>query len=164
MIVQIAREGAIDALFDVPARIKNIAPPNPQITVVLTSDSSVTAEGRVREVSPRADPVTGTFAVRVQLINPPPAMRLGSTVTGRMTLATTSGIEIPASALIRPGSKPAVWLVDTKAGTVSVHDVVLQAFDAERVQVANGLEAGDVIVTAGVQALRPGQKVRWGHL
>jgi RND family efflux transporter MFP subunit len=163
MIVQVAREGAVDAVFDVPARIKNIAPPNPQITVVLTSDPRVTAEGRVREVSPRADPVTGTFAVRVQLINPTPTMRLGSTVTGRMTLATTSSIEIPASALIRPGNKPAVWLVNTKTGTVSVRDVVLQAFDAERVQVSSGLEAGDVIVTAGVQALRPAQKVRWAH-
>jgi RND family efflux transporter MFP subunit len=163
MIVQIAREGAVDAVFDVPARIKNITPANPQITVVLTSNSSVTAEGRVREVSPRADPVTGTFAVRVQLINPPPAMRLGSTVTGRMTMAATPAIEIPASALIRPGGKPAVWLLDTKSGTVSVRDIELQAFDAERVQVSSGLEAGDVIVTAGVQALRPGQKVRWGN-
>jgi RND family efflux transporter MFP subunit len=107
--------------------------------------------------------VTGTFVVRVQLTNPPPAMRLGSTVAGRMTLPTMSAIEIPASALTRPGGKSAVWIVDTKAGTVSVRDVVLQAFDAERVQVSSGLEAGDVIVTAGVQALRPGQKVRWGH-
>jgi len=163
MIVQIARERAVDAVFDVPARIKNTTPPNPQITVVLTSDSNVTAEGRVREVSPRADPVTGTFAVRVQLINPPPAMRLGSTVTGRMTLAATSAMEIPASALTRSGGKPAVWLVDTKTETVSVRNVELQAFDAERVQVSRGLAPGDVIVIAGVQALRPGQKVRWGH-
>ena len=28
------------------------------------------------------------------------------------------------------------------------------------VQVASGLNPGDVVVTAGVQALRPGQKVR----
>ena len=90
-------------------------------------------------------------------------MRLGSTVTGRMTLASNIAIEIPASALIRPGGKPAVWLLDTKSGTVSVREVELQAFDAERVQVSRGLEAGDVIVTAGVQALRPGQKVRWGN-
>ena len=163
MIVQIAREGAIDAVFDVPARIKNMAPSNPQITVALTSDSSVVAKGKVREVSPRADPVTGTFSVRVQLINPPPAMRLGSTVTGHMTLSTASAIEIPSSALIRPGSKPAVWLVDTKSQSVSVRDVELGAFEAGQVEVTRGLEAGDVIVTAGVQALRPGQKVRWGH-
>jgi multidrug efflux pump subunit AcrA (membrane-fusion protein) len=32
--------------------------------------------------------------------------------------------------------------------------------DANSVQVTSGLQPGDVVVTAGVQALRPGQKVR----
>jgi RND family efflux transporter MFP subunit len=161
MIVQIAREGAVDAVFDVPARIKNIAPQNPNIVVALAGDPNVSAVGKVREVSPRADPVTGTFAVRVRLINPPALMRLGSTVTGRMKLETAPALEIPSNALIRPGGKPAVWLVNTKTGTVSVRYVELQAYDSERVQISQGLSTGDVIVTAGVQALRPGQKVRW---
>ena len=30
----------------------------------------------------------------------------------------------------------------------------------ERVVVANGIDTGDIVVTAGVQALHPGQKVR----
>ena len=47
-----------------------------------TDDPSVTAKARVREVDPQADPVTRTFRVRVGLIDPPPAMRLGATVTG----------------------------------------------------------------------------------
>ena len=56
----------------------------------LTSDPKVTANGVVREIAPRADPVTGTFRVKVRLVNPPPAMRLGTTVTGRMKLASTT--------------------------------------------------------------------------
>src|SRR5262249_27563398 len=63
MIVQVARDGAVDAVFDVPARIKDIAPASSEIEVALVGDPKVTARGRVREVSPRADPVTGTFAV-----------------------------------------------------------------------------------------------------
>jgi RND family efflux transporter MFP subunit len=161
MIVQVAREGAVDAVFDVPARIKNMAPQNPNIVVALAGDPNVTAVGKVREVSPRADPVTGTFAVRVRLINPPALMRLGSTVTGHMQIASAPAVEVPSNALIRPGGKPAVWLVDTKSGTVSVRYVELQGYDADRVQISQGLASGDVIVTAGVQALRPGQKVRW---
>jgi len=161
MVVQVAREGAIDAVFDVPAQIKDIAPRNPDITVALGGDPSVTAQGKVREVSPRADPVTGTFAVRVRLINPPAAMRLGSTVTGRMKLDTEAALDIPASALMRSGGQTAVWIVDTKAGTVSPRNVEVRAYDAARVQVSNGLAPGEVVVTAGVQALRPGQKVRW---
>jgi RND family efflux transporter MFP subunit len=160
MIVQVAREGARDALFGVPSQIKDSAPANPDITVALTSDPRITAAGKVREVSPRADPVTGTFAVRVALANPPAEMRLGSTVTGRIKLAAASGIEVPASALIRVEGKPAVWVVDPKALTVSARTIEVQAQDPARVQVKSGLKPGDLVVTAGVQALRPGQKVR----
>lgn len=160
MIVQIAQAGALDAVFDVPAQIKDSASRNSVIEVSLTSDPSVKATGRVREVSPRADPVTGTFQVRVRLLNAPPAMRLGSTVTARMQLAAATGIEIPASALFRSAGKPAVWVVDPKSMVVSARDIDIRANNSTMVQVASGLNAGDIVVTAGVQALRPGQKVR----
>ena len=160
MVVQVAREGARDAVFDVPGRVKDVAPKNPEITVALTDDPRVKVTGRVREVAPRADPVTGTFAVRVRLIDPPPGMRLGSTVTGTMRLPVAPAIEVPASALVRSDGKTAVWVVDPAASTVSLRSVELGATDANTVQVAKGLKAGDVVVIAGAQALRPGQKVR----
>jgi RND family efflux transporter MFP subunit len=160
MVVQVAREGARDAVFDVPAQIKDSAPRDSDITVTLINDPKVTAAGKVREVSPRADPVTGTFAVRVRLIDTPPAMRLGSTVTGRVKLDAVPGIEIPAAALVRADGGTAVWVYDAQAGTVSMRGITVANSDATTVQVASGLNAGDVVVTAGVQALRPGQKVR----
>jgi RND family efflux transporter MFP subunit len=160
MIVQVAREGGRDAAFDVPARIKDAAPANPVIEVALTSDPRVTATGSVREVAPRADPVTGTFRVKVRLNNPPPAMRLGATVTGRMRLASAPAIEIPPSAVIRSERQPAVWVVDPASGTVATRAIEIRSSDPLRVEVASGLNPGDVVVTAGIQALRPGQKVR----
>jgi len=160
MIVQVARAGGRDAVFDVPARLKDAAPANPEITVFVTADPKVTAQGRVREVSPRADPATGTFRVRVGLTNPPAAMRLGTTVTGRMQLGSTQGIEIPPSAVIRSDRQSAVWIVDPKTGTVSTRNIEVASQDSARVAVLSGLSPGDVVVTAGVQALRPGQSVR----
>ncbi|MFN7725594.1 MAG: efflux RND transporter periplasmic adaptor subunit [Rubrivivax sp.] len=178
MIIQVARESARDAVFDVPAQVKdNVAltpeppaaagrgkaPPPARlggITLALSTDPSVTATGIVREVSPRADPVTGTFAVRVRLIDAPAAMRLGTTVTGRIQLETVSTISIPASALVRTDGKTAVWVFDRKVGTVSLRPISVRAADSSTVQVADGLTPGDMVVTAGVQALRPGQKVR----
>jgi len=160
MIVQIAREGGRDGIFDVPAQAKDAVLASPAITVALTMDPKVTAAGRVREVSPRADPVTGTFRVKVNLTNPPAAMRLGSTVRMRMKVAGDTGFVIPASALMRSDRQPAVWIVDPKSATVSARTVDVRAFDADQVVVASGLNAGDVVVTAGIQVLRPGQKVR----
>ena len=160
MVIQVARKDGRDAVFDVSARLKDIAPANPEITVTLASDPAVKAKGRVREVSPRADPVTGTFAVRVGLIDPPAAMRLGTTVTGRMQVGAPQGIELPASALVRAEGRSAVWVVDPQAMTVSLRTIELLASDPERVRVAAGLNPGEIVVAAGVQALRPSQKVR----
>ncbi len=160
MIIQVAQEGGRDAVFDVPAAVKDQAPENPRIDVVLTSEPGTRAIGRVREVSPQADPVTGTFQVRVGLESPPAGMRLGTTVTGRMTLGVTGGIELPAAALTSNAGQPAVWLVDPATQTVSSRVVEVLRFDPARVVVGQGLVAGDVVVTAGVQTLRPGQKVR----
>jgi membrane fusion protein, multidrug efflux system len=160
MMVQVARQDGRDAVFDVPAQIKETAPADPEIEVVLTMNPAVTAIGRVREVAPRADPVSGTFEVKVGLADPPAAMRLGSTVTGRMQLGAAPGIEIPASALTRTEGQPAVWVVDPATETVALRNIELLRHDPARVLVAQGLATGDIVVTAGVQALRPGQKVR----
>jgi RND family efflux transporter MFP subunit len=160
MVVQVAREGARDAVFDVPAQVKDSAARRTGITVALVDDPKVTATGTVREVSPRADPVTGTFAVRVQLIDPPPTMRLGSTVAGRVKLGTAPTIQIPAAALMRADGGVAVWVYDPAAGTVVARGITVAGSNETTVQVASGLNPGDVVVTAGAQALRPGQKVR----
>jgi RND family efflux transporter MFP subunit len=160
MIVQVAREGGRDAVFDVPPNLKDRAPENPVIEVSLTIDANVRATGRVREVSPRADPVTGTFRVWVGLDDPPPAMRLGSTVTGRMEIGGAGGIALPASALTRAEAQPAVWVVDPANQTVALRTVEVLRFDPASVVIGQGLVPGDIVVTAGVQALRPGQTVR----
>jgi RND family efflux transporter MFP subunit len=160
MIVQLAREGGRDAVFDVPPQLKDRAPEDPVVEVALTMDPNIRAVGRVREVSPQADPVTGTFRVRVGLDNPPAAMRLGSTVTGRMEIGGGAAIAIPASALTRSQEQPAVWVVDPARRTVALRLVQVERFDPAAVVISAGLVAGDLVVTAGVQALRPGQVVR----
>lgn len=160
MIVTVARQGGRDAVFDVPARVIEKAPIDPIVNVALTTNPSVQATGRVREVSPQADPVTRTFQVRVGLSDPPEAMRLGSTVSGTIHLGDAEGITIPASALTATEGRPAVWIVEPGTQTVALQNVDVLRFGAAEVVIAQGLQPDDIVVTAGVQALRPGQKVR----
>ena len=136
------------------------APTDRAVDVHLADDASVTATGRVREVSPQADPVTRTFQVKVGLTDPPEAMRLGATVIGTLQTDAVPMIEIPSSALTEFNGHPAVWIVDPKALTVEIRNVDVLRFDPATVTISQGLDIGDVVVTAGVQALRPGQKVR----
>ena len=161
MIVRIARQDGRDAVFDVPAQLLRSAPTDAEISVHLTEDPSVTAMGRVREVGEQADPVTRTFQVKVGLTDPPPAMRLGSTVTGSVQLNSAPVITIPASALTRVNQQPAVWIVDPSSLTVSMRNIEVLRYDPGTVVVSHGLDTGDIVVTAGVQALHPGQKVRF---
>jgi RND family efflux transporter MFP subunit len=160
MIARLARQDGRDAVFDVPAQLIRSAPPDPEILVSLTDDPKVTAQGRVREVAPQADPVTRNFEVKVGLTDPPPTMRLGATVTGRMEMEAFPVINIPTSALTRFNERPAVWVVDSSNFTVSVRNVEVLRYDPATVAVSEGLNTGDIVVTAGVQALHPGQKVR----
>jgi RND family efflux transporter MFP subunit len=159
-VVQVLQKGGRDAVFDVPARWRDAGPRNPDIVVALTSNAKVAAKARVREVSPQADPSSGTFRVRVALIDPPQAMGLGSTVTGSVRVDREQGIDIPASALVRSGAQTAVWIFDPKAGSVALRPVEIASHESDRVVVAAGLDAGDMVVSAGVHALHPGQKVR----
>ena len=160
MILRLARKDGRDAVFDVPAQLIRTAPSDPQITVSLTDDPSVTARGRIREVSPQANPVTRLFEVKVGLTDPPAAMRLGATVTGRMEMEAVPVIEIPAAALTNINRQPAVWIVDPTNRTVSMRNVEVLRFDQSTVVISSGLDTGDIVVVAGVQALHPGQKVR----
>jgi len=86
-------------------------------------------------------------------------MRLGATVTGRMETEAVPIIEIPATALTQFQRQPAVWIVDQTNLTVSIRNVDVLRHDPARVAVSSGLDTGEVVVTAGVQALHPGQKV-----
>ena len=160
MIVRLARQGGRDAVFDVPAQLLRSAPSDSEITVRLTDDPSVMATGRVREIAPQADPVTRTFEVKVGLSDPPESMRLGATVTGSVKLESEPVISIPASALTELNRQPAVWIVDPNNLTVSMRNVELLRHDPGTVVIAQGLDTGDIVVTAGIQALHPGQKVR----
>ncbi|NCV14207.1 MAG: hypothetical protein EBV49_06910 [Betaproteobacteria bacterium] len=76
---------------------------------------------------------------------------------------------MPATALYSRDGKTYVWKVDEATATVVLVAVAVIGFSDQgvRLQEANhqggatGLKAGDRIVTAGVNFLREGQKIRW---
>ena len=159
-IVTVAEDDGYDAVFDVPASLMRQISPDAIIDIALTDDPNIRTTGRVREVAPQADPVTRSYRVKVGLTDRPDAMRLGVTVSGLTRLRATEGIELPATALTMTDSTPAVWVVDPDSLTVSLRSVELARQSSSGVVVSEGLAAGERVITAGVHALRPGQKVR----
>ncbi|WP_371381381.1 efflux RND transporter periplasmic adaptor subunit [Sporomusa aerivorans] len=116
-------------------------------------------EGAIREVAPVADKATRTYKVRISLKNPPPEVKLGmtATVTAAGTSAAQKAAYIPLAALYQSGDTPQVWVVNN--GAVGLKPVKTGAVADDKVQVL-GLAEGEIIVTAGVHKLSPGQIVR----
>ena len=65
-----------------------------------------------------------------------------------------------ACAVKKKEGRKAVWVVETQSKTVSLRSVEVARYDQADIVISKGLETGEVVVTAGVQTLRPGQKVR----
>ena len=80
-----------------------------------------------------------------------------------ITIALTSDPNVTAKGRVReraPRADAATGTFDPKTGTVALRPVEFGSHQSDRVAIVAGLDAGDMVVTAGVHALHPGQKVR----
>ena len=158
MVVRLAQAGEREGVFNIAEGAFKTRPKDPTVVVHLVSNPQIEVAGKVRYISPQADPATRTYTVRISLPDAPPQMRLGANVVGTVTLDQGQSVTIPGSALFQKDGKPAVWLVE-KNNTVQLKPITVQRYQDDSVVVGDGLAQGDVVVTAGVQKLLPGQKV-----
>jgi membrane fusion protein, multidrug efflux system len=158
MVARLAQPGEREAVFNIAEGAFKKRPTDPTVKVHLVSNPEIETAGKVRYISPQADPATRTYTVRVSLPDAPPQMRLGANVVGTVTLDQGQTVSIPGAALFQKDGKPAVWLVE-KDSTVQLKPITVQRYQGDSVVVGDGLAQGDVVVTAGVQKLLPGQKV-----
>lgn len=159
MAVRIAPPAERDAVFAIPEPAFTAAEA-PVFRVALLSDPSVAVEGTVREIAPVADPATRTYLVKVALAEAPAQMRFGAAVSGRLQARGAPVATLPGSALFDRQGRPAVWVYRRQDGTVALKEVTLARYAGDQVQVASGLAEGEIVVTAGVNRLHEGQKVR----
>lgn len=159
-VVTIVRDGEREVEINVPENRLDELRKAQNIQVKFWALPDVAIEGRVREISPMADQVSRTYKVRISLVNPPEGIELGMTssviITGAARQQATA--YIPLSAIYQTGDTPAVWVVND--GVVHLRSIKVGAFGENQVQMLDGLKDGEIIVTAGVQKLREGQRVR----
>jgi membrane fusion protein, multidrug efflux system len=158
-IFTLARDGARDAVFNVHQWAMTNAVTDKDLGISLVSDPAIKTIGDVREIAPAFNTETETVRVKVALRQTPDAMSLGALVNGTAPMLTRKVVLLPWGALFEIAGKPAVWVIDPRSTTVSLKPITLGRYTKDRIAVLEGLQAGDVIVSAGVQLLRPGQKV-----
>jgi multidrug efflux system membrane fusion protein len=114
--------------------------------------------GTLRELSPIADPATRTYTAKVSIPATSDHVKLG--MTAYVTFASRAGeatIRVPVTALFQDKSNTAVWIVE--GGIVKLVPVRVAGTSGNDILLASGVSTGQTVVTAGVNLLKPGQKV-----
>jgi RND family efflux transporter MFP subunit len=159
-VVTVARSDLRDAVVDIPDHLTGDLAIGTGFDVILQSLPTMQTQAKLREIAPQADSSTRTRRVRLTLTDPPDAFRLGSTVTATRVAKVAPTIELPLSALLQKNGADKVWIVDAQTSSFSARDIKVASKGAVTFTVAEGLEAGMRVVTAGVHSLVEGQKVR----
>jgi RND family efflux transporter MFP subunit len=159
-VVTLARPDVREAVVDIPDTLMGEVRRDAEFTVRLLAAPSVVARGRVREIGPLAEAATRTRRIRMTLVSPPDAFRLGTTVTVALERPTEPRIRLPATALLERDGRTAVWVVRPDGKAVARRDVRVAGREADAILVAAGLQDGEAVVVAGVHSLAEGQAVR----
>ncbi|MBB5369895.1 MULTISPECIES: efflux RND transporter periplasmic adaptor subunit [unclassified Janthinobacterium] len=156
-VVQVARSGDKEVAIGLPEDKVETMRGVKDVVVRLWADPTQALAGKIREISPVADPATRTYQAKVTIPDVPQA-RLGMTAVVQFVSQTaTPQIRVPLTALFNEKSQSSVWVVENGAvqrvavtvGGVAGNDLLLTA----------GVKAGQTVVTAGANLLKPGQKV-----
>ena len=160
-VVKLAHSEQLEILVGVPEhRLKAVREAR-DVTFELWSDAGHRHAARLRELSPSADPMTRTYPARFSVVEPPAFIGLGMTAT--LTLSRSEGTplaEVPLAAIFQQGTQPAVWVVDRASGAVALRAVTIARWRDDTALIASGVSDGEIVATAGVHKLEPGQKVR----
>jgi RND family efflux transporter MFP subunit len=166
-VLRLAHDGPRDVVFEVPEdrvdQVKAAAAQPGSVQVRLWGDGVTALPARVREIAAAADPVTRTFQVKADLGDVGAhSVRLGQTATVRMAQPALEQVtKLPLSALREDHGRSAVWIVDPVRMTVDSQSVTVAGADGNEAVIAAGLVPGQLVVTAGVHVLSPGQRVKF---
>ena len=161
-VLRVAHDGPRDVVFQIPEdRVDTMRAflGKPGALKVKLWGNEELIPATLREVGAAADPVTRTFAVKADIGQAP--VRIGQTARVIMQAGAREGaIRLPLAAVFEQQGRSTVWVLDRQAMTVSARPVMIAGAEGNLVVVAGGLSAGQTIVTAGVHALTPGQRVK----
>ncbi|RON38188.1 efflux transporter periplasmic adaptor subunit [Pseudomonas frederiksbergensis] len=159
-VVTLAQPDIKEAVIDLPDTLVDQLPADVVFQVAAQLDPSITSTAIIREIEPQAQSATRTRRARLTLTDTPPGFRLGTAISVTLSSAIKPRLELPVSALQEVDGKTRIWVIDPQNQTVSPRDVSLISRTDDTVVLADGVKSGERVVSAGVNSLKPGQKVK----
>lgn len=158
-VVRVAQTGEKEIVIGIPEDKVDALRKVSDVRVRTWANPTEIIPGKLRELSPVADPATRTYTAKISIPNAPDSIKLG--MTAYVTFAAKSQhamIKLPLTSLFNDKGATAVWVVDN--GNVKLVPVQVAGSSGNEILVAGGIAPGQTIVTAGVNLLKPGQKVK----
>lgn len=159
-VLELALSNGMEAIFEVPEVLLTGEIPESTVFLSRLADPGQEFTGKVSEVSPLVDPVTGTVAVTLSIGDPPPGLAYGEAVRGTARMGGEQRIVLPYTVLSVAAEGPAVWKVDPASHAVSLTPVTVESYRSGTIVISGGITKGDLVVGRGAQLLYPGRVVR----
>lgn len=157
-VVRVAKTDEKEIVFGVPEDKVDTLRAITDVHVRLWANPDKAVPGKIREISPVADPFTRTYAFRVSIPASLSEAKLGMTALVAFASRTPQPqIKVPLTALFHEKSATSVWVVEN--GVVRLVPVTVSGVSGNDLVLGSGVKPGQTVVTAGVNLLKPGQKV-----
>lgn len=158
-VVRVAKSGEKEIVIGLPEDKVDTLRKIADVQVRLWADPSKSVAGKIREISPVADPATRTYTAKVTIPDSLEEAKLGMTAVVQFASKTaTPQIKVPLTALFNEKSVTSVWVVE--GGVVKLVPVTIAGVAGNDLVLGSGVKPGQTVVTAGVNLLKPGQKVK----
>jgi RND family efflux transporter MFP subunit len=160
-ILQLAQAAEKEIVIHLPESELQYFRPAAHFTVSLNAVPGKSYQGTLRELAAAADPATRTYAARIAVKKADAAMQLGMSATVEVNPSGEGAqvMRLPLAAVVSRDSHPLVWKVDA-ASSVHAAAISIAGVEDNTVRIASGVNTGDIVVTAGANLLREGEKVK----
>jgi len=147
--------------FSVPSTFLSSLQPGVSIEAKTRAFPGLTFLGRIASVDSEIDPVTRSVLIRANIPNPDGRLVPGLLMQVDLLLNERMTLTVSEEAIIPVGTESFVLVVAERDGTpiVSRRKVRTGARRVGEVEILDGLNQGEVVVTEGALKVRPGQAV-----
>jgi multidrug efflux system membrane fusion protein len=160
-VINLAHSGETEIAVAIPEQDAGFLTVGQTAKITLWAGPRLSFAGKIREIAGQADAASRTYAIRIAVPDAPAIMRLGMTATVALRIDDeAAALVVPLGALTEADGNPVVFVVDPANKTVRKTEVTVEGTADDGVRIASGLNVGDQVVTAGVQFLRDGMRVR----
>ncbi|WP_106640190.1 efflux RND transporter periplasmic adaptor subunit [Allosphingosinicella vermicomposti] len=158
-IATISDVSSVKLDFPVPETLLSVLKPGLGIEAVSAAFPDRPFRGQIATIDPVIDPNSRAVTVRARLPNPDRVLKPGMLLTVAIETAPRNGLSVPELAVVGEGDKRFVYVVGAD-GKAMRREVRTGLRSAGRIEVVQGLKAGEKVVTEGVVKLSDGMKVR----